>query len=360
MRTVQIVFAVAGFASVASCSFWHGLTLSEAPSASAEKPLRSDIELTEAKWTAAEADILYILTKEPAECLAPASDKETQYLIDVGRTAFNSPFLLGGQAARARLTCNSCHRRGGDNPDFFIAGLSSKPGTADVTSSIFSKIREDGEFNPVAIPNLIDSAAKSSFGSHGVSAELNAAPESMLSLRAPGKGSLELQAFIASAITDEFQGVPPPQSVLDGLVAYVAHLKSDECASDNVDRTLSADVARIAGMIDAAIESVERGERDTASLLVLTAQNKFVDIYERYNIDGLLDQRNVILDRAQQLAKLRPKVAARKEKIEIELAAFLASLDQFARYLESSSEHSLYNKGVLIELLGLEETEESI
>ena len=359
MRAIKVLCLAAGTLAVASCAIWRDLTGREASSNGAEKNLRTDVEITEAKWTAPGADIVKILTTEPAECLAAARDNETQYLADVGRAAFNSPFLLGGQAARARLTCNSCHRSGGDNPDFFLDGLSGAPGAADVTSSIFSKVREDNDFNPVPIPTLVDSGEKNSFGSHGVSPELNASPESMLAMKPPDS-TLALKAFVASAITDEFQGEPPSEVILDGLTAYISHLKSDACAADDIARTVHVDVAKIAGTISVAIESLKRGENDTASLLVLTAQNRFVDIYERFNISGFNDERTVILDRAEQLARIRPAVAAGEEGAEIELAAFRTSLEQFAKYLGASSEQSLYNRDVLIDLLGLEETEESI
>ncbi|MGF7473737.1 hypothetical protein WFJ45_23635, partial [Salmonella enterica subsp. enterica serovar Minnesota] len=70
----------------------------------------------------------------------------------IGRAAFNSPLLLGGQAARAGLSCASCHRNGRGNPDFHFPGISGAPGTADVTASLLSSHRGDGQFNPKPIP----------------------------------------------------------------------------------------------------------------------------------------------------------------------------------------------------------------
>ncbi|MEX0645921.1 MAG: hypothetical protein WD076_11455, partial [Parvularculaceae bacterium] len=125
-------------------------------------PLRE--ALTEARWTAANTDLVAFLAASPGECLRKAEDAETRYRVEIGRVAFRSPLLFGGQAARAGLSCNSCHRDGRDNPDFYLEGLSSAPGTADVTSSLMSKVREDGAFNPAPIPSLVGVAAKARFG----------------------------------------------------------------------------------------------------------------------------------------------------------------------------------------------------
>ena len=120
--------------------------------------------LSETQWNSVETDDFAFLSATPGECLAPAMDPEDQYRIEVGRAAFSSPFVFGGPAARSGLSCNSCHRDGHGNPDFYLDGLSGAPGTADVTSSLFSKTREDHVFNPMAIPTLIDIARKGAFG----------------------------------------------------------------------------------------------------------------------------------------------------------------------------------------------------
>nr|QQZ49991.1 hypothetical protein JKL49_25640 [Phenylobacterium glaciei] len=60
----------------------------------------------------------------------------------------------GGQAARAGVACETCHRSGRSNPDFLFPGVSGPPGSADVTSSLFSSHRGDGIDDPVPIPDL--------------------------------------------------------------------------------------------------------------------------------------------------------------------------------------------------------------
>ena len=80
-----------------------GLTAA-APAAS--PPLR------EMRWIAADvprADRVRLLTTRPTECLAPATDAAVAAQIAVGRAMFSAPLLLGGQAARAGLSCAACH-----------------------------------------------------------------------------------------------------------------------------------------------------------------------------------------------------------------------------------------------------------
>src|SRR5688572_17121534 len=126
-----------------------GLALAAAlPSgAAAELPLRA------ARWLPQERQA-HALTHEPTECLSSSADVQTVRRLAIGRAAFRTSLLLGGQAARAGLSCNSCHRNGRGNPDFQFRGFSGAPGTADVTSSLMSSHRGDGRDNPTPIPDL--------------------------------------------------------------------------------------------------------------------------------------------------------------------------------------------------------------
>ena len=121
-----------------------GLLAAAAP---ADPPIRAE------RWLAPAAR-LTALTREPAECLARPGSVSAAKSIAIGRTAFRAPLLLGGQAARAGLSCSSCHRNGRGNPDFLFPGISGAPGTADVTASLLSSHRGDGIFNPRPIPDL--------------------------------------------------------------------------------------------------------------------------------------------------------------------------------------------------------------
>lgn len=213
--------------------------------------------VSEAAWLSPDADLVSFLTTAPAECLAAPDDEEARYSVDIGRIAFRSPFLLGGTAARGRLSCSACHVNGRGNADFYVEGLSAAPGTADVTSSIFSAVRDDGALNARPIPDLVDRAARAE-RAHGI------------------------DAFITSAIVDEFQGAPPPPQIVAGLVAYVSSLRSTACEDDLVRLTPRRDMKHAARALSVADKALSRGEFAVADFALLSAQGELGRIAERY------------------------------------------------------------------------------
>lgn len=74
----------------------------------------------------------------------------------------------GGQAARAGLSFESCHRSGRPHPQFLFPGASGAPGTADVTASLFSSHRGNGRDDPVPIPDLSGPRARLAPFIHGL------------------------------------------------------------------------------------------------------------------------------------------------------------------------------------------------
>ncbi|MBL4596541.1 MAG: hypothetical protein JKX99_08190 [Robiginitomaculum sp.] len=158
-------------------------------------------------WIAPNANIAKMLTVEPAECVrsSPMSDE-----IALGRIAFHSPVLLGGQAARNRISCASCHTNGQVNEHFFIAGLSNAPGTADVSNFHFSKTLGDGVFNPKPIPSL-----------------------AMLDTPKTPATALKQEQFILRLIEQEFDGAAPLPQIKSALIAYVNDLDIAVCAETN-------------------------------------------------------------------------------------------------------------------------------
>ncbi|MDB5426011.1 MAG: hypothetical protein JWQ29_3427, partial [Phenylobacterium sp.] len=113
-----------------------GLALAAAAlAAPAGPPIRAML------WVPSDVDPVRAFATAPSECLQRPRDPATALSVEVGRAAFRTPVVLGGQAARAGLSCESCHRAGRSNPDFQFPGISGAPGTADVTSSLFSTHR---------------------------------------------------------------------------------------------------------------------------------------------------------------------------------------------------------------------------
>ena len=185
------------------------LVVSALTGCSSEPTLSSSDAVPEiTRWIHPDADIVSALSEEPRECLP--ENANGQYIL--GRLAFRSPFLLGGQAARRGLTCQACHSQGQTNSHFFVVGLSDAPGTADVTSFHFSDELGDEIFNPVPIPSLSDEIESVSF-----SGETD-----------------DLDKFVRRLITKEFTGPEPVPDVEAALLSYIRALDDRFCETGTI------------------------------------------------------------------------------------------------------------------------------
>ena len=168
--------------------------------------VQSPLDLTALQWLDSASDPVLHLTQHPSTCLTEPNLPAVQR----GALLFESPTLLGGQAAKAGLSCAACHRNGRGNPDFVFPGISGPPGTADVTHGLFSKIRADQTFNPVPIPDLATSEGRS---------------------RVDRSGAGELESFLSAQIIEEFSGTAPENDVVSDLAAYIRALDDAVCDS---------------------------------------------------------------------------------------------------------------------------------
>ena len=229
----------------------------------AELPLRA------ARWLSPQVQI-QALTQQPTECLRVPVDLQAAQRVAIGRAAFRTPLLLGGQAARAGLSCNSCHRNGRGNPDFQLRGLSGAPGTADVSSSLMSSHRGDGVSNPTAIPDLSSAAQKVS--------------------RDPADPALAL--FIRGLIVEEFDGPAPAPLTLDGIVHYVRALDPEACPTESEQPIRLADhVSAVRSAVRSAQFALDAGSPATARLMLASARSELQMIDERYALPALTDDR---------------------------------------------------------------------
>jgi len=280
--------------------------------------------LREMRWIDAGlplADVVRLLTTEPAECLITATPPAAIAQIAIGRAAFRSPLLLGGQAARAGISCASCHQAGHGNTHFAFTGVSGAPGTADVTSSLFSSKRGDGLVNPQPIPDLTSGPAK-----------IDRAPTSPA-----------LRHFIRGLVIDEFDGLEVSNAVLDGLVAYVRAL-GGACSAD-ITRTVAHEADTAIAAAGAAKHSLAIPDAATARLLIGTARSALGRIDERYavvpGIDRRLDARDIELRRLQVMAVSDPTTTAAA------LDRWLVNFGQDMATLRKAEDRSLYNAAVL-------------
>ncbi len=280
---------------------------------------REPVAVREAQWLADDADLVAFLTSAPAECLAAPEDEDARYKVEVGRVAFRSPFLLGGQAARGRLSCNACHINGRGNSAFYLEGLSAAPGTADVTSSLFSAVREDRLLNAKPIPDL---AGRS---------------------EAAGASPHPITDFIASAVTEEFQGAVPPRAILDGLAAYVSALQPAACEEETTRQTPRRAMRDAIRALRVAEEALTRGDTGVADFALVSAQGELGRIAERFpNSVAARHQLEVLsvrIGKARAIAGGAPKGA----RVRLEEAMLEAKRVSFA--LHRARAGSLFDPG---------------
>ncbi len=222
------------------------------------------------------AQHLGALTTEPQRHIAV---QDEQML--AGEALFHTPTLLGGQAAKAGLSCASCHENGRDNPAFQFPNVSGEPGTADVTSSFFSSYRGNAVFDPVKIPDLT------------VPGKVSRAADSQ-----------ELEKFIRDLIVEEFNGQEPTPAVLAALAHYVRSLAAAP-ANNRVALTVESQLAAVDQAVLAAKEAHQKDDLKLSHLLLASARHRLGLIHERYVGKKLTKERDALVSTSRQLGRLQ-------------------------------------------------------
>lgn len=238
------------------------------------------ISIREAQWLAP-ASLFASLSSEPAECLVVPRDPAARRAAAIGRAVFRTPLLLGGQAARAGMSCATCHRNGRANPAFLFLGLSGAPGTADVTSSLMSSRRGDHVVNPRPIPDL-------------------GGPRALLKIpRDPADPALE--HFIRGLVVEEFDGPEPAPEVLAGLASYVRALQPEGCRKG--DRPIR--LGERLGEAEAAVALAREARGGTRRLLLAAARSTLGAVDERFRLPGLERDRDALREADGELRAIR-------------------------------------------------------
>jgi len=270
----------------------------------AELPIRA------ARWIKG-ADPVATLTTAPPECLRQPLDGKARQSIEIGRAVFRSPTLLGGQAARAGVSCESCHRSGRGNPAFSFPGLSGEPGTADVTSALFSSFRDDGVFNPKPIPDLA----------------------------APKEARADMEGFLHGLVVEEFNGVPPPPEVMQGLADYVRAIDPKVCPP-----VTSRPVTLRRGLEDArrAVDAARAAQNSqVAVILIQAARSMLGEVDERYA--GNDPARALIRQSSRDLAIVESEIRAGRPGAKDGLVLWLARSATLETTLARTENRSLYD-----------------
>lgn len=283
----------------------------------------ADAPLRAARWLPVERQS-HSLAHAPSECLAAAADPQTARRIAIGRAAFRTPLLLGGQAARAGLSCDGCHRNGRGNPDFQFPGLSGKPGTADVTSSLMSSHRGDGVVNPTAIPDL-------------------AGPAHSLKISRKRSGRA-LEAFVRGLIVEEFDGPEPSRLTLDSVAEYVRALSPQACPGASQQRIgVAVYLSDARDAMRAAQYALDARDNAAARLMLSSARTALGMIDERYAAPGLAADRQLIRDADLELSAIQNAVDTKSTDADTRIAAWLARMPRWSEPLRRSESASLFN-----------------
>jgi hypothetical protein len=272
-----------------------------------------------ARWLAPDGR-LAALSRQPIECArAPGAGPE-RALFEIGRTAFRTPVLLGGQAARAGLSCASCHSNGRRNPAFLFPGLSGDPGTADVTSSLMSSHRGNGTFDPKPIPDL------------AVPAKVSRDP-----------GDPALGRFMHGLIVEEFDGAEPPPLILDGLGVYVRGIRAEGCDTAGTEPVrLAAAIGDVLEAAGAAQAALARGDGPAARLLLSGARAMLGTIDERFAPPGLAAQRADLRAADRALLAIQQTIGSGAGEAATRLAAWQKDLPRWRARLLRTERRSLY------------------
>jgi hypothetical protein len=225
------------------------------------------------------------------------------------------------------MSCDSCHRNGHDNPVFHFAGVSGDPGTADVTGFVFSTNRDDGRRNPVAIPTLVDAASAPPFGTI---------------LPAP-----DLRTFLHAAVVDEFQGEPPPQSVIEGLLAYIEGLRSAACPKRRSEAvSFETDSSDLLRTMDVVIETLEDDDLPGGLFALASLRAALERVYRRF--PERVSAREELVGSSRALSRLRELLEEKRVSETISLlAAERLRLESVLSKLETQIDISFYAPSIL-------------
>ena len=274
------------------------------------------------------------LTTEPKVCLRDVQSTEEQILSDIGAVAFRSPVLFGGLAARKKLTCQACHRGGGINDQFFIKGLSDRPGHIDVTAAIFSKVLENNQFDPIPIPTLHGVGEKPTFGT------VSEFPS--------------LDAFVTHVIETEFSGPSVHPRIKAGLLIYLERFEKD-CAPSHLPITVTDEMDRVRRTVRLAGNEWQSGQGDVVRFLLLSAQHELGLIHERFPFAKQKSVRKQLASLGRTLHDMREYQVDDGENgvhhVQSKIDDWLVSADKLTKRLEKLEARSLYAVPILTQWL---------
>ncbi len=244
--------------------------------------------LTDLQWLDPRSDRVKFLTEIQTEPTSYDPSKDWSLDIELGRIAFRSPTLLGGLAARRGLSCQTCHTNGRSNQQFFVAGLSSSPGTVDTTTALFSRVLGDGEFNPIKIPSLQDITETAPYGHDS---------------REPS-----LAQFTHTVIESEFAGEKPCARIFGALMVYLSALRTDADIATLTQLDLSRDLTNLHRTARVLSTTLRQQDKETSLFVIAAMHNQLRRIAERFTIVQSAKPKAVLVGWSHQLKAVREAI----------------------------------------------------
>lgn len=264
------------------------------------------------------------LTRQPVECIKPLESPK----LSLGRLAFNSPRLLGGQAGRMGLSCASCHPSGRSNDNFFIKQISDEPGRADISHHFLSSQGGDTLFNPKPIPDLAD----------------------VENLRFKNRNNVAFDNLLTQLIEVEFDGQPTTPDIFSALKFYLAQNDVKYCDSPtqvNI-RNLDTDWALIDDGLKVLNDSAHSNNLKTTQFVSATMRSVLETLYRFYAVNSVASIDKKLTSISRSLAALTDEGNAADLK---RVSVLSARLSDLKADLQQQQHRSFYNAEVAVDYL---------
>lgn len=279
-------------------------------------------------WFNGQSSPRVTLIRQLPECISP-SDTGSYHL---GRLAFNSPRLLGGQAGRMGLSCASCHPSARFNSQFFIEQISDKPGKADISHHFLSSSGGDNQFNPKPIPDLANIAG----------------------LKFKIRNGAAFERLLSRLIEVEFDGQKPDTAVFEALKTYLGNNNIDDCENSNNEmmRSLTTDWR----LIENGLFALREYPQIATTRFITDSMRSVLEIFYRFyslRPNSSLDERLISLSRSLESFPHRTALSVGVGAADLAptrpvlIQQLKTSLDQLKLELLKYESQSYYNSGFL-------------
>lgn len=267
---------------------------------------------------------LEVITSSYLECLNPAAPAAAV----LGRLAFESPALLGGQSARMGLSCSACHLSARGNAHFYLEGISGVAGTADVSQSFLSTAGGNDNFSPKPIPDLAVSAQRV----------------------IKDRSSELFREKLKQLIEVEFDGQEALPEVFEAVLTYLANIDQQYCTSLTATEAKfwASDWQRLSETIVLLQQAFEVEDNTLADFLIRVARYRLENIYRASSLADNKRLNTKLVESSRALVLLKAQ-RSKQEKLN-GLLQWQRKSQLLIPLLQKTSAKSAYNAKALQEM----------